>query len=202
MLLSWDCIIKIFFLNLLVTYYLTADPMSLVSPPSSNGWTIPLKRTNTISRYRNWNLKSTDFIGRYNRKIKSVSLDRPIRHFAHHWEYVPACLHMLKSCTITSSITVLCVCVCTIMTWLIGTNFYKFLEPEVTKSPLVPSPIPIPRLFCIAIAKIFAKMNFFCENVVLRNFVYVDENKTKPFRFNPTYISELFVYLATNFAVR
>jgi hypothetical protein len=25
-----------------VTYYLTADRMSLVSPPSSNGWTIPL----------------------------------------------------------------------------------------------------------------------------------------------------------------
>ncbi len=42
MLLSWDCINKNFFLNLPVTYYLTADRMSLVSPPSSNGWTIPL----------------------------------------------------------------------------------------------------------------------------------------------------------------
>ncbi len=28
-----------------VTYYLTADRMSLVSPPSSNGWTIPLMWT-------------------------------------------------------------------------------------------------------------------------------------------------------------
>jgi hypothetical protein len=42
MLLSWDWIIKKNFLNLPVTYYLTADRMSLVSPPSSNGWTIPL----------------------------------------------------------------------------------------------------------------------------------------------------------------
>jgi hypothetical protein len=43
MLLSWDCIIKKKFLNLPVTYYLTADRMSLVSPASSNGWTIPLR---------------------------------------------------------------------------------------------------------------------------------------------------------------
>ncbi len=42
MLLSWDCIIKIFYLNLPGTYYLTSDRMSLVSPPSSNGWNILL----------------------------------------------------------------------------------------------------------------------------------------------------------------
>ncbi len=37
MLLSWELI---FFFNLPGTYYLTADAMTLVSPPSSNGWTL------------------------------------------------------------------------------------------------------------------------------------------------------------------
>ncbi len=41
-LLSWDCIIKKNFFKRPVTYYLTAYRMSLVSIPSSNGWTIPL----------------------------------------------------------------------------------------------------------------------------------------------------------------
>ncbi len=35
-----------------------------------------LKMANGIGRYKNRNFKSTDFIGRYNRKIKSVSEDR------------------------------------------------------------------------------------------------------------------------------
>ncbi len=49
MLLSWDCIIKIFVFNLPGFQYFTADRMSLVSPPSSNGWTIPL---NHICRWK------------------------------------------------------------------------------------------------------------------------------------------------------
>ncbi len=43
MLLSWDCIIKLFLTNLPDLQFLTADRMSLITPSNSNGWTIPLK---------------------------------------------------------------------------------------------------------------------------------------------------------------
>ena len=41
------------------------------------------KRTDTIGRFKNRNLASTDCIVRYNRKIESVSEDRSIGPFAH-----------------------------------------------------------------------------------------------------------------------
>jgi hypothetical protein len=41
------------------------------------------KRTDTIGRFKNRNLTSTDCIVRYNRKIESVSEDRSIGPFAH-----------------------------------------------------------------------------------------------------------------------
>ncbi len=44
MLLLWDCIIKKKFFYSPDLQVLTADRMSLVSPPSSNGGTIPLRR--------------------------------------------------------------------------------------------------------------------------------------------------------------
>ncbi len=47
-LLSWDCTIKFFFFLLPAIQNFTADRMSLVPPPNSNGWIIPLSGCRSV----------------------------------------------------------------------------------------------------------------------------------------------------------